>query len=197
MKGVFTADPNVVASAQKLDTLRYDELDLLARNGAQVMHPAVLKNDFSIPIHLRNTFNHTQVGTIISVNGAVPEEDEKTGDLKMPEIKPEDVALVPPRILGVLGAKPTEIGGTFQVNIVGSSLQDLDKLRDARKQLIEKALSKLETQCKMVEVEPETGGSEPWIKLEVDTEFDMNRLLLEVHESIEKHGMFQKILARS
>ncbi|MCK5682665.1 aspartate kinase [bacterium] len=64
--GVFTADPEMIPEAQKLNTISYEEMLELAGGGARVMHPrAVLlaqKND--IVIHVKNSF-HNNPGTLI------------------------------------------------------------------------------------------------------------------------------------
>merc|ERR1711937_654448 len=78
--GVFTADPNKIDSATKLDELSFEELRALGNNGAQVLHPATLGNPEAykasvlvFPIHLRNTFAQPLVdGTIISPKVSPP-----------------------------------------------------------------------------------------------------------------------------
>ena len=66
--GIFTADPTTVEDAKVIDRLSYSEANELANFGTQVLHaksilPAVEKN---IPIHIRNTYNPTHEGTIVS-----------------------------------------------------------------------------------------------------------------------------------
>eukprot|EP00392_Amoebophrya_sp_AT5.2_P000330 g330.t1 len=41
--GVFTADPNLIPSALKIDQLSHSELFTLGKNGAQVLHPGTVK----------------------------------------------------------------------------------------------------------------------------------------------------------
>lgn len=65
--GVFTADPNQVAGARRLDTLSYQEMQELAEAGARVLHPASLefaklKNTL---VHARCTMDPEGAGTII------------------------------------------------------------------------------------------------------------------------------------
>ena len=64
--GVFTADPNVVTNAKKLDEISYDEMVEFAILGAKVLHPRSVeyakKND--IVVHVRSSFNN-EVGTYV------------------------------------------------------------------------------------------------------------------------------------
>ena len=52
VEGVYTADPNIVPQARKLENIRYDEMLELAIQGAKVMHPrAVELGDlYDVPI---------------------------------------------------------------------------------------------------------------------------------------------------
>ena len=66
--GVMTADPRVVQSAKVLSEISYREAAEMSYFGAKVIHPktmvpAIEKN---IPIRIKNTFNPTHPGTIIS-----------------------------------------------------------------------------------------------------------------------------------
>ncbi|HCW32266.1 MAG: aspartate kinase III, aspartate kinase [Candidatus Peregrinibacteria bacterium GW2011_GWF2_39_17] len=66
--GILTAHPSIVPKAKILSRISFDEMAELARFGAKVLHPfsvapASLAN---IPIRMKNTFNHTAYGTLIS-----------------------------------------------------------------------------------------------------------------------------------
>jgi aspartokinase/homoserine dehydrogenase 1 len=66
--GVLSADPKAVSSAFVLPQMTYDEAREMARFGAKVLHagtvgPAVAK---SIPIRIKNSFNPSAPGTLIS-----------------------------------------------------------------------------------------------------------------------------------
>jgi len=65
--GVFDKDPNKHKDAKPFQTISYAQIEELAKNGANVLHPdsihyARIKK---IPIHLKNTFNPSGEGTII------------------------------------------------------------------------------------------------------------------------------------
>lgn len=66
--GVMTADPRVVKNAKVISELTYREAAEMSYFGAKVIHPktmtpAIEKN---IPIRIKNTFNPTYPGTLIS-----------------------------------------------------------------------------------------------------------------------------------
>ena len=67
VEGVYTADPRVIKTAQKLDVISYEEMLELARVGANVLHPrsvetAKLRN---MPMRVRSTFKLDDLGTLI------------------------------------------------------------------------------------------------------------------------------------
>lgn len=77
--GVMTADPRVIDNARTVSALSYDEAAELSYFGAKVLHPltiipASLKN---IPLRIKNTFNPTAGGTLISKNVDVTQHAEK------------------------------------------------------------------------------------------------------------------------
>ncbi|PHS09151.1 MAG: bifunctional aspartate kinase/homoserine dehydrogenase I [Kordia sp.] len=68
--GIFTANPDLVADAQKIEQLSFNEANELANFGASILHaktilPLVEKN---IPLRILNTFNATGNGTVITKN---------------------------------------------------------------------------------------------------------------------------------
>ena len=68
--GIFTANPDLVADAQKIDQLSFNEANELANFGASILHaktilPLVEKD---IPLRILNTFNTNDNGTIITKN---------------------------------------------------------------------------------------------------------------------------------
>jgi aspartate kinase len=71
VKGVYTADPRIVAQARKLDRITGEEMLELAGAGAQVMQPRSVEvaERFGVRIHVRSAF-HAQPGTWI-----VPKEN--------------------------------------------------------------------------------------------------------------------------
>ena len=67
VNGIFTANPDMVSNAQKIEELTYQEANELANFGANILHakaiiPLVEKN---IPLRLRNTFDSHNEGTLI------------------------------------------------------------------------------------------------------------------------------------
>jgi len=64
--GVYTADPNIVKGARKLDIISYDEMLEMASLGAQVMQDRSIEvaKKFNVVIHVRSSF-HNKKGTII------------------------------------------------------------------------------------------------------------------------------------
>lgn len=67
VEGVYTADPRIVAKAQKIDELNFDEMILLASCGAKVLQTksAELAKKFQTKIEVLSSFND-KPGTIIS-----------------------------------------------------------------------------------------------------------------------------------
>ena len=68
--GVYTADPNVVHDARKIDRISYEEMLELASVGAKVLQTRSVEfgMKYRVPIHVRSSFNDNQ-GTWV-----VPEE---------------------------------------------------------------------------------------------------------------------------
>jgi len=60
--GVFTADPRIVPSARKLDTVSYEEMLELAACGAKILHLRCVEygRRYNIPIHVRSSFSNLQ-----------------------------------------------------------------------------------------------------------------------------------------
>jgi aspartate kinase len=69
--GVYTADPNVVPSARKIDRITFEEMLELASLGAKVLQIRSVEfgMKYGVPIHVRSSFNDTP-GTWV-----VPEEN--------------------------------------------------------------------------------------------------------------------------
>ena len=66
--GIFTANPDLVTDAKKIERLSFNEANELANFGAQILHaktiiPLVEKN---IPLRILNTFNSDNSGTLIT-----------------------------------------------------------------------------------------------------------------------------------
>ena len=67
VNGVYTADPNIVPTAQLLKEVVYEEMLEMARVGAQVLHPRAveLARKYHLPLRVRNTFAPDNEGTIL------------------------------------------------------------------------------------------------------------------------------------
>ena len=65
--GVYTADPNKVKDAYKLQNISYKEMLDISNEGAKVLHNRCVEigDKFKIPIITKSTFNH-KPGTVIS-----------------------------------------------------------------------------------------------------------------------------------
>ncbi|WP_026531650.1 aspartate kinase [Arthrobacter sp. H41] len=71
--GVYTADPRVVPSAQKIDTISSQEMLEMAASGAKILHLRCVEyaRRFGVPLHVRSSFSH-QEGTWV-----LPSPDDK------------------------------------------------------------------------------------------------------------------------
>ena len=68
--GIYTANPDLVLDAKKIDHLTFNEANELANFGTTILHaktiiPLLEKN---IPLRILNTFNHENKGTLITSN---------------------------------------------------------------------------------------------------------------------------------
>jgi bifunctional aspartokinase / homoserine dehydrogenase 1 len=66
--GILTADPRKVSHAFSLAGVTYEEAMEMSHFGAKVIHPPTMKPALNkkIPIRIKNTFNPTFIGTLIS-----------------------------------------------------------------------------------------------------------------------------------
>ncbi len=73
--GVFTADPNLVPSARKLERISYDEMLEMASLGAKVLQIRSVKfaKHYRVPIHVRSSF-HAGEGTWVTSEEEVMEQ---------------------------------------------------------------------------------------------------------------------------
>ena len=76
--GVFTADPRIVPTAQKLDRVSYEEMLELAACGAKILHLRCVEyaRRYDIPIHVRSSFSHLE-GTWVVPESA---QDQSEGE---------------------------------------------------------------------------------------------------------------------
>ena len=80
--GVFTADPRIVPTAHKLDTITSEEMLEMAANGAKILHLRSVEyaRRFNLKLHVRSSFSDLE-GTIV-----VPEESAELTHIHLKEI---------------------------------------------------------------------------------------------------------------
>jgi len=78
--GVYTADPNIVPDARKLDRVSYDEMLEMASLGAKVLQSRSVEfaKKWGVPVHVRSTFK-PDPGTIVTREESGMEEAVVTG----------------------------------------------------------------------------------------------------------------------
>ena len=78
--GVYTADPNVVRDAKKLDRVSYDEMLEMASLGAKVLQSRSVEfaKKWGVAVHVRSTFKR-EPGTIVTREESAMEEVVVTG----------------------------------------------------------------------------------------------------------------------
>lgn len=95
--GIFTANPDLVDNAKKIEKLSYQEANEMANFGANILHaktiiPLIEKN---IPLRILNTFNNDNAGTLIGL-------ETENGGIKSLTVD-KDVALINLIGRGLLG----------------------------------------------------------------------------------------------
>ncbi|WP_368866745.1 aspartate kinase [Rothia mucilaginosa] len=80
--GVFTADPRIVPTAHKLDTITSEEMLEMAANGAKILHLRSVEyaRRFNLKLHVRSSFSNLE-GTIV-----IPEESAELTPTHLKEI---------------------------------------------------------------------------------------------------------------
>ena len=80
--GVFTADPRIVPTARKLNTVTSEEMLEMAANGAKILHLRSVEyaRRFNLKLHVRSSFSDLE-GTIV-----VPEESAELTPIHLKEI---------------------------------------------------------------------------------------------------------------
>lgn len=122
--GVFTADPRIVPTAHKLDTVTSEEMLEMAANGAKILHLRSVEyaRRFNLKLHVRSSFSNLE-GTIV-----VPEESAELTPTHLKEIPLEQ-----PLISGVAHdrsqAKITVVGVP---DVPGSAAQVFGLLNEAK-----------------------------------------------------------------
>ncbi|WP_311157485.1 aspartate kinase [Rothia dentocariosa] len=70
--GVFTADPRIVSTAHKLDTVTSEEMLEMAANGAKILHLRSVEyaRRFNLKLHVRSSFSKLEGTLVIPENSA-------------------------------------------------------------------------------------------------------------------------------
>ena len=78
--GVYTADPNIVPDARKLDRISYDEMLEMASRGAKILQARSVEfaKKYSVPVHVRSSFK-PDPGTLVTKEDTRMEEVIVTG----------------------------------------------------------------------------------------------------------------------
>ena len=103
--GVFTADPRIVPTAHKLDTVTSEEMLEMAANGAKILHLRSVEyaRRFNLKLHVRSSFSNLE-GTIV-----IPEDSAELTPTHLKEIPLEQ-----PLISGVAHDR-----GQAKITVVG------------------------------------------------------------------------------
>jgi len=122
--GVFTADPRIVPTAHKLDTITSEEMLEMAANGAKILHLRSVEyaRRFNLKLHVRSSFSNLE-GTIV-----IPEDSAELTPTHLKEIPLEQ-----PLISGVAHdrsqAKITVVGVP---DVPGSAAKVFGLLNEAK-----------------------------------------------------------------
>jgi aspartate kinase len=81
--GVYTADPNMVPSARKLDKITYEEMLEMASLGAKVLQPrsVLFAMKYQVPVCVRSSFtdNSEDIGTLVTKEDKEMEQEVVSG----------------------------------------------------------------------------------------------------------------------
>ena len=122
--GAFTADPRIVPTAHKLDTVTSEEMLEMAANGAKILHLRCVEyaRRFNLKLHVRSSFSNLE-GTIV-----IPEDSAELTPTHLKEIPLEQ-----PLISGVAHdrsqAKITVVGVP---DVPGSAAKVFGLLNEAK-----------------------------------------------------------------
>jgi aspartate kinase len=126
--GVFSADPNVVSDARKLDKISYDEMLELASLGAKVLHNRCVEfaKTYDVPLLVKSTFKEGS-GTLVTGQDESMEKvvvsgvtcDKKQAKLTLPHVPDR------PGIAGKIFGKIAEAGLVVDMIIQNVSSQGM------------------------------------------------------------------------
>jgi aspartate kinase len=129
--GVYTADPNVVPDARKLDRISYDEMLEMAALGARVLQARSVEfaKKHGVPVHVRSTFK-PDPGTLVTKEDERMEDVVVTGithdrsQAKVSILRVPDRPGIASRVFGNLGAQQIVVDMIVQ-NISREGLTDI------------------------------------------------------------------------
>jgi len=122
--GVLTADPRLVPQARPLAYLSYAEAAELSYFGAKVLHPRTVAPAVgrSIPVWIKNTFNPSAVGTIITASRPAAAGAPGNGDILRAVTSMAGMSLITVQGAGMIGV-PGIAGRVFSaVAAIGASV---------------------------------------------------------------------------
>jgi aspartate kinase len=146
--GLMTADPKVIQEAKMLPELSYREAAEMAIFGAKTMHPRALEPIIreNIPAKIRNVFNPTNQGTLISSR----QKTKNTEAVKAVAVI-KDVAMINVGGAGMVGApgsyaRVLEVLSRSGINVmmISAAVSEANISLVVRRSLLGRALSALE-----------------------------------------------------
>ena len=110
--GVYTADPNIVRDARKLDRVTYDEMLEMASLGARVLQSRSVEfaKKYAVPVHVRSTFK-PDPGTLVTKEESGMEDVVVTGvthdrnQAKISILRVPDRPGIAAQVFGAVGAQ--------------------------------------------------------------------------------------------
>lgn len=68
--GVYTSDPKIVSSVEKIKSISYDEMLEMSSMGAKVLHNRCVEigKKYNVPIYVKSTFEKNSIGTLVNTN---------------------------------------------------------------------------------------------------------------------------------
>jgi aspartate kinase len=110
--GVYTADPNIVPDARKLDRVTYDEMLEMASLGAKVLQARSVEfaKKYRVPVHVRSTFK-PDPGTLVTKEESGMEDVVVTGvthdrnQSKISILRVPDRPGIAAQVFGAVGAQ--------------------------------------------------------------------------------------------
>ena len=169
VNGMMTSDPRLVTNAHPIEHLSYEEAMELSHFGAKVIYPPTIQPvlDANIPVHIKNTFEPENPGTLISKegseNGQVVKGTSCIQEIALCTLTGSGMIAVPNisyRLFGSLSRQEINVIMITQASsehsiTVGIALDDVDKAKQA---ISEEFSYEIETH-KINPLEVETGLS--------------------------------------